>query len=951
MMSIGKMSVTIADNYHQKDGYHASENRGIYYGRLADEHDLGDQPIGDEWHNLVRGRSPDGRETHIDHQRREEDAQRAGTDLVFNGSKSTSVLIEIFGDTENQKLADLIRAIEETREESIYETLDMVQENYLAARVSENGQQRLEYTASALFGIFQHHVSRDGDPHTHTHCFLLNQTRRRDGSIRATENNPILRDQRWIGQYQTSLWASRLEERGVALLYNKDGSFEIAGVSRELMDRFSKSKERIDKAVETLRDKYPQASEAQLREWANLETRPYKNRDLSVPDQRREVWRPEALGMGWTDEKIIEAQKEGQRSRERHTQERVSPIELLRLAADVATRNESIVSRAEVLTTAGKLGSGMHPQLLVQAFDQAVRSGNLMYKEHAGGYTTQEIIARVSDIVKQISLGRGTHEPVMEREAARSAIEAYRTKDGHELTSDQKGALEMLLASRDQFAALYGLAGTGKSSLFDAFRRLCGSRKVMGLSFTGRAASELGSAAGIETKTIDSFICSGEKMQRGMIYIVDETSFVGDRQMHQLVSQAREAGARLIFSGDPAQFKAISAGNPFKLLEGKLDQYVIREIVRQSDKADREISSLFGEGKAAEAVDMLINKGSVIEVKDRDELLSCMVKDYFDRGSGRTALMTPWNRTRSELNDRIHAEAVRRGEIGEDSRTVAIRQPVSMSPAEQRFANAYKAGQFAFFRTGSARGREGRIIEVDQQSQTITLEPTQGGRITIDVRQEGERLSVYEERQIELNSGEKVVFLKNDRRRHWKVDNGQAGTFLHVREDGRAVFEIKGKERVAPENYNYFDRGWCITDVKAQGLSEQQAMGDSPDTTSSLYVMATRHKDSQGFRLYTTDLEEVRAAARNLDEKHAAISEPEAARIAREYDGRKGQERELVTEATEGASDLQGRQISRDDIQVEGQALPSISGQKEGCEAITAPVGKIDREHERELER
>jgi conjugative relaxase-like TrwC/TraI family protein len=275
-MSVGKMAVTTADNYHQKDGYHSSEGQGVYYGKLAEEFGLGGKAIGNEWHNLIRGKSPDGAEAYIDHQNRGEDEQRSGTDLVFNDNKSSSILIEVYGDTQNTRLARLIETIEVTRDESIYETIDMVQENYLATRMSENGVQRLELTENGWFGIFPHHFSRDGDPHSHKHVFLLNQTRRKDGTIRAVENNPILKNQRWIGQYQSNLWASKLEERGIALIYNKDGSFEIAGVPRELIDHFSKSKKRIDKAVRQCAKSTPRRVRPGSAKWQTLNRGPTK---------------------------------------------------------------------------------------------------------------------------------------------------------------------------------------------------------------------------------------------------------------------------------------------------------------------------------------------------------------------------------------------------------------------------------------------------------------------------------------------------------------------------------------------------------------------------------------------------------------------------------------------------------------------------------------------------
>ncbi len=64
----------------------------------------------------------------------------------------------------------------------------------------------------------------------------------------------------------------------------------------------------------------------------------------------------------------------------------------------------------------------------------------------------------------------------------------------------------MLLTSRDQFTAIYGLAGTGKSSLFNAFRTILenqGNQKLAGMSFTGLATSELQNSSGIDSRTID----------------------------------------------------------------------------------------------------------------------------------------------------------------------------------------------------------------------------------------------------------------------------------------------------------------------------------------------------------------------------------------------------------------------------------------------------------------
>jgi len=62
-------------------------------------------------------------------------------------------------------------------------------------------------------------------------------------------------------------------------------------------------------------------------------------------------------------------------------------------------------------------------------------------------------------------------------------------------------------------------------------------------------------------------------------------------------------------------------------------------------------------------------------------------------------------------------------------------------------------------------------------------------------------------------------------------------------------------------------------------------MGLSPDNTSSLYVMATRHKEVDGVRLYTNDLSEIRDAAKRLDVKYSAIGEREVASLTKDQEG------------------------------------------------------------------
>jgi hypothetical protein len=127
-------------------------------------------------------------------------------------------------------------------------------------------------------------------------------------------------------------------------------------------------------------------------------------------------------------------------------------------------------------------------------------------------------------------------------------------------------------------------------------------------------------------------------------------------------------------------------------------------------------------------------------------------------------------------------------------------------------------------------------------------------------------------------------------------------------------------------------------------------MADSPDNTSSLYVMATRHKDKDGLRLYTTDLKDIREAAKTIDEKYSALSEREAREIAKEHDGR-NRDKGSASPTKEGTRESQTRKISHDGDHKGDGAAQEMPAQKEGREVMKEPAPTPGRDREIEMER
>ena len=147
----------------------------------------------------------------------------------------------------------------------------------------------------------------------------------------------------------------------------------------------------------------------------------------------------------------------------------------------------------------------------------AVTRGDIIYKEHAQRYTTKEAVALAKETVDMVLEGQGTSTPVMSKRDAKEAIKEY--KGEHPLTGDQKEAVSLALTSSDQFLAIYGFAGTGKSTLFAALKEISGTN-LEGLAFTGKAASGLSESAGINAQTVAQHLTKNEGMKQRTTYII-----------------------------------------------------------------------------------------------------------------------------------------------------------------------------------------------------------------------------------------------------------------------------------------------------------------------------------------------------------------------------------------------------------------------------------------------
>src|SRR6185437_7009697 len=131
-------------------------------------------------------------------------------------------------------------------------------QTYAATRVRTQGQYSQRMTGNVVGAIFRHDTSRAMDPHLHSHCILFNatwdSTERRWKALEACE---MVTAQKFVRNVYYHEMIRSLQRFGYGVENNSRGDFEIAGVSKELIDRFSKRHAEIDRKTRELLEREP----------------------------------------------------------------------------------------------------------------------------------------------------------------------------------------------------------------------------------------------------------------------------------------------------------------------------------------------------------------------------------------------------------------------------------------------------------------------------------------------------------------------------------------------------------------------------------------------------------------------------------------------------------------------------------------------------------------------
>ena len=834
MLTISKpLSASQAQAYHAKEftsaeqGYYSRQGqiRGEWHGRLAAKWGLKKDVSEEQFQRLANGQHPQSGEELVRHRESFEYQSekgdtvktmehRAGWDATFSAPKSVS-LTALVGEDER---------VRQAHRESVGVTLDEL-ERYVQARIGGNNP--AETTGKWLAARFEHDSARPVEgyaaPQLHTHVVFFNVTELASGKTHAIQPQELYKSQKFATAIYQSELSYRLRELGYEIETGKNGAPEIKGYTREYLEASSPRSQQIRAHLK----------EHGLNGAGPAQIAAHRTRDAKSPLSAEEVLerhRELAKAFGNQAQHIVEqAHVRLAVERQRTLESRIRAQEAVTFARDRNLEREAVVDeRALIRDALRRSMSAAAFREVKENIEQRVRSGEFIEveRDHTAGagrtLTTRDMLGHECNNIARMKAGQRRHEPLVSVQARRELESTF----AH-LSDSQLRAVQDILCNRDQVVALEGVAGAGKTTSLGAIWEAAEREgyHVEGLAPTSRAAHQL-EEAGIPSVTLQRHLAQSGKYDDGRsLYIVDESSLASTRQINDFFHRLGEQD-RVIFVGDTRQHQGVEAGRPFQQLQ-EAAAY-LDEIIRQKDPALKQAVEQLAHGHVHDAIDNLRRQGRIHGITDREDRLRAIAKAYVKRPDN-TLIVSPDNRSRQEINERVHREMQSSGKVGQREQRLTVLIPrQEMTGADRQWAAHYELGDIVRYTRGSRAvgvntGEYAYVTGIERNQNLLTVKRHNGDRVTYDPhRLHG--VCVYRKAERHFSVGDRVQFTAPYRDE--RIANRQLGTVANIDTEGDVQIRLDSGQDVEfnIHEHPHLDHGYAVTSHSSQGATADRVL-------------------------------------------------------------------------------------------------------------------------------
>lgn len=854
------------------------------------------------------------------------DGDRVGMDFTFNAPKSVTLAREISG---TGNVGD--SRIEDAHREAVEYAMGHIEAD-MKTRVRVGGADHDRVTGNLFAYRVTHRDTRINpgdqmpDPHLHDHVFVMNLTFDPvEQKFKAAQIGQIKHD----APYYEAMYMNRLAHNLQAIGYGvrRDGkAFEVAGIDRPLIDKFSRRSKQIEAVTAKLGITNPE-SKAKL----GATTRLGKAKELA-----------DDLN-GYYVSRLTDAEKQQLTQLRGQPSYQCDEEKAVRFAIDHIFERQSVVEERKLYETAIRHGIG---SVTPEEVQQEVKRQGGLFKD--GQVTTRAVLAEEGRIIDFAREGKGTMRPLgktaslpdhtatstslaqqksrpneskrlfelkdgvvgseLHKQLPRSGSDesvgvqaktatlsseqqavsvdarnaqaggmSPKSTSGTSLSPEQAALVNHILTSPDQVVLVVGDAGTGKTSAVrSAFDRIHCPVEMLAPS-ADASRGVLRSEGFSKADTVTSFLLSPErqeKVKNGVIW-VDEAGMLPIRDLSKLTDIARAQNARLILQGDPKQHRSPARhGNMMNLLQEYAGLPVGRlsEIWRQKHQGYKRIVADIAHGDRSGALDGLTYLGWVQKVEDNAPL----VEDYVAALNAKKSVLVvaPTHAEGGEVTADIRARLKQDGKIGKDDHVVRQLVAANWTEAERGDLERYDGSEVLVFHRNSGTFKAGQVVPIAE------FKPG-------DHWKSAGHFSVYHEAKLSVAAGDVIrITARGKTTDGHRLDNGSLYRVKGFNKHGGLVLD---NGWTVAKDFGHLNHGYVSTSHASQGKTVDRvliAMGSESRraiNAEQFYVSVSRGRESA--KVYTDMTpEELKAAIQRADQRQSATELMKPKKKRRVYD-------------------------------------------------------------------
>lgn len=452
---------------------------------------------------------------------------------------------------------------------------------------------------------------------------VLNLATRGDGSVGALHST-LIRDWKMAaGAVYHAALAAGVMDAGLSLdRVGKNGVFEIVGIGDDAIQYFSARRQEI---VEELAQAGVESGDAAALAAAVARTTRAAKTTEAVP--RAEAWSAAASRIGFEVETSLANAIEPAPP---------APAPEILLAERLAelpnrlTETRSVLDRRDLVRAVGEalVGTGFGAERVEKEVDRLL-DDNLFVeigRDRLGlpRYSTPEMIRIEREVAEMAAAAAIVQAYVVSNTML---VEECRRKG----LSEEQTAAAIEAGRPVMISVIEGAPGTGKTTSLSPVVRCWKSSgyRVVGAATAWRVANALRDDLAIEARATASWLARSQQgkpfLDDRTVLIVDEAGLLSSREMHALLTEARNARAKILLVGDRDQLQAIGAGSGLGLVAHAVDTAKVTTIVRQHETWAREAVTAFGEGDAKAALNAFAERNLLKEVDGQAAAIRAVV--------------------------------------------------------------------------------------------------------------------------------------------------------------------------------------------------------------------------------------------------------------------------------------------------------------------------------------